>query len=144
MTTTAYFLSTVVTGVVLLVVIAYGARAFPWHRLATRAAASAGGGTAAAASLPGETAAPSRTPVALGAVVVVALSGGIGAALAPGTPVLGGFVGLFGGLLALYVTWGTYHVCRSRGMNYAQAVGVGVWILAMVFLVAVVAKLLVG
>lgn len=144
MTTTALLLSTVLTGLVLLAVTAYAVRAFPWQRLATRATAAAGGGAADARALPGETATPSRTPVALGGVVVLALGGGIGTALVPTAPVLGALVGLFAGLLALYVTWGTYHICRSRGMNYAQAVGVGVWILATVFLVGVVARLLLG
>ncbi|MFC7136809.1 hypothetical protein [Halobaculum litoreum] len=144
MTTTASLVTTVVTGAVLVAVAAYAVRAFPWQRLPTRAAAAPGSGAGATAALPGDTARPSWAPVALGGVAVVALGAGVGAALVPTTPVLGALLGLFAGLIALYVTWGSYHICRARGMTYAQAVGVGVWILAMVFLVGVVARLVLG
>ena len=144
MTTTAYLLSTVITGVVLLGVALYVARAFAWQRLARRVPSVAGGATAGAPELPGATATPSPTPIAVGSIAVFAVAAGVGAAVVPASPVLGALVGLFGGLLALYVTWGTYHICRARGMTYAQAVGFGVWILAMVFLLGVVARLLLG
>lgn len=144
MVSTTYLVSTVVTGLVLVGVGAYLARAFAWRELASGAAVPATGRSDGAAPLPGAVRSPSRLPVALGGVGVVVVCAGIGALVAGEATVLGAVVGLFAGLLTLYVTWGVYHICRARGMSYAQAVGAGVWLLSMVLLVGIVAQLLVN
>ncbi|MFB9823147.1 hypothetical protein [Halobaculum roseum] len=144
MASTAYLVSTLVTGLVLVAVGAYVARAFAWRSWVRATGAGVGSDDGSAPELPGETADPSVAPLAVGGVLVVAAGAGVGAAVVAETPALGALFGLFAGLLALYVTWGVYHICRSRGMTYAQAFGAGIWLLATVFLAGIVAKLLVG
>lgn len=144
MTTTAYLVSTLVTGLVLVAVGAYVARSFAPQSWVRATGAGVGTEDGSTPELPGETAEPSGAPLAVGGVLVVGAAAGVGAAVVAETPALGALFGLFAGLIALYVTWGVYHICRSRGMTYAQAFGAGVWLLAMVFLAGIVAKLLAG
>ncbi|WP_277553097.1 hypothetical protein [Halobaculum limi] len=144
MVSTTYLVSTVVTGLVLVGVGAYLARAFAWRELASGAAVTTTGRADGAAALSGEGRTSARLPLALGGVGVVVVFASIGALVAGEAAVLGAVVGFFGGLLALYVTWGVYHICRARGMSYAQAVGAGVWLLSMVLLIGIVAQLLVN
>ncbi|WP_435063925.1 hypothetical protein [Halobaculum sp. EA56] len=144
MASTAYLVSTLATGLVLVAVGAYVARSFAWRSWVSATGTGVGTDDGSTPELPGETAEPSGVPLAVGGVLVVAAAAGVGAAVLAETPALGALFGLFGGLLALYVAWGVYHICRSRGMTYAQAFGAGVWLLATVFLAGIVAKLLVG
>lgn len=130
---TAYLASTAITGVLLLAVVVYVARHYPWRQWVAQpsfgAAEESDQGAPVAALL-------------LGALVVVALGTGVGVGVTGSVGLPGAFTGFFGGLLALYVTWGSYHICRSRGLHYGQAVGVGVWLLGLVFLLGIVVKLL--
>lgn len=74
----------------------------------------------------------------------VVLGAGVSAGVAADAGAIALFVGVMAGLLGMYLIWGVYHIARVRGMQHAQAVGVGAWFLGILFLTAVVARLFVG
>lgn len=55
-----------------------------------------------------------------------------------------GVAGLFGLVLGGYLLWGVYSSARYRGLHSAQAALLGLWLFGLLFVSAVVAKLLVA
>lgn len=86
-----------------------------------------------------------------GFLVLVLVAGGLSVAyvggLSPVPTSLARTAGLvlaavLGAALAAYLGWGGYHVARSRGFGDAQAAAVGAWMLGLLFVVAIAARLL--
>ncbi|MFB6123104.1 MAG: hypothetical protein ABEJ78_06570 [Haloferacaceae archaeon] len=131
-----YLVSSLVTGVLLLFVVGYVARSNDWRgRIASQTTLVSDSATG-----------PDVRPVVIVAafLAVVLASGGVGAAISGSATGFGAFLGFLVGLLVVYVVWGVYHIAQTRGLRFAQSVGIGLWFFGMLLLVAVVAKLLVG
>lgn len=72
----------------------------------------------------------------------------LGAGIAVGSAAGGGLlavgIGAFAGLQGIYLVWGVYHIARVRGLQRAQAVGIGAWFLGLLLLTGIVIKLVLG
>lgn len=88
-----------------------------------------------------------QTAWIVGFVVLVLVFGGGVYALLSGTVSVGaGATAMVGGALAavigLYVLVGAFRMVRDRGRSTAEAVGVSAWMLGVLFVLAIAAKLL--
>lgn len=137
MAQSAYLLSTAVTVAILAGIALALGRGLAWRDVE----AAAGDGVAAAER-------DMRVVEGLLAVAGVATL----AALVARSPLTGSLtVGPGTGLLLLatavltgFVSWGVYVAARTRGLGYAAAVGLSVWLVGVLFSLAVVGQLALG
>lgn len=81
--------------------------------------------------------------VGLGGVAVLVVSGA-GLPAGGGEALVGVLAGVTGIAIAAYLFWGAYSAVRFRGLGSAQAVGAGLWLLGLAFLVVVAVRLIVS
>lgn len=142
MAESAYLVSALATGGLLLAVWAFVARAQDSRRYVP----ATGGGGRVARSGTDSTAAWTAGFVLLalgagGVAVALVSDAAIGSALGGGWVAL---VALLGALLVAYLLWGTYQSARFRGLRSSQAALLSAWLFGTLFLLAVVAKLVTG
>lgn len=140
MAETAYLMSAVVTGALLVTVWTFVSRMENWrsYKLPNAELDAHGSNLADSAGV-----------WAAGFFLLVAVVGG-GAVLAVSNPSLASAVGswvavaaVFAVLLFAYLIWGTYSSVRHRGLHSAQAALVSAWLVGSLVLVAITVKLLV-
>lgn len=141
-----YIASAVLTGLVVVGLVAALARSREWRSAAPTPGAVRTGDTSAVTTLTETVRSPLGWTVAfLGLVLVI--GGGVLAFLTGAIPAgVGQALGVMLVLVAAtvmcgYLFWGVYHSVRYRGIESAQATGVGLWVVGMVLLVVVVAQL---
>lgn len=137
-----YLVSTLIMGVLLALVVSYVGRTnqLRWS-LARSAITDQGGG----ASLTRDTSSESEASVlaiVAGIFGTILLAVGISAGIGGSIGGVGLFIGFMAGMLGIYLVWGIYHIARSRGLKFAQSVGIGVWFLGLLLLLGILGKLL--
>lgn len=140
-----YIASTVLTGLLLVVLVVALARTRQWRSATTTIEGASHASTATALA---ETA---RTPlgwtvaffllvIGFGGGTLVFVTGSVPTAVSRSAGVVLALV--FAAALGGYLFWGVYHSARYRGLKSAQATGAGLWVLGLLFIVAIVVKLL--
>lgn len=131
-----YLMSTLVMGVLLLLVVGYVTRTNALHhRLRIRTPRIAG--------------ATPDTEVPVVAIVgsvfgILLLSVGVSLSVSGSITTINMVIGFLVGMLGLYVVWGGYHIARVRNLSHAQAVGIAAWFLGTLLLLGIVGKLVAG
>ncbi|MFB6096769.1 MAG: hypothetical protein ABEJ74_05220 [Haloferacaceae archaeon] len=137
-----YLVSTLIMGVLLALVVSVVAQSnarsrwLPARSAVTDLRGGAGPGSASA------TGGASGLTVIAAVLGVVLLAVGVSADIGGNVDGVVLFVGALAGMIAVFASWGCYHIARSRGLQFAAAVAVGVWSLGTLLLLAVVLKLL--
>ncbi|WP_049902189.1 hypothetical protein [Halococcus agarilyticus] len=141
-----YIASTLVTGLIVVGLVAALARSREWRSAAATPGAVRTGGTSAVTTLTETARSPLGWTVAFLALVLV-IGGGTIAFMTGAIPTaVGQALGVALVLVAAtvmggYLFWGVYHSARYRGIGSAQATGTGLWVLGMVLIVAIVVRL---
>ncbi|WP_137286183.1 hypothetical protein [Halorussus salinisoli] len=144
MARTAYLVSALVTGVVLLGVWAFVARMEDWRRYDS----SASGGRRDPTDGTGVTDSVGAWVAGFLLLVFVAAGGAVllvsDAAVASAVGSWVALAGMFGVLIVGFLLWGTYSSARFRGLQSAQAALLSAWLLGSLSVAAIAVKLVFG